>query len=80
MDARSIIRRMIRIEVEKLLAGRTLYWLSQETGIRWATLAAMANGEARRLDLEALDAICEALECQPGDLLVRVERRRARKR
>lgn len=71
---------MITIQIETLLAGRTLYWLSQETGIRWPTLAAMAKGKARRLDLQALDALCEAFECRPGDLLVRVERRKAKKK
>jgi putative transcriptional regulator len=71
---------MIKIELKKLLAGRSLYWLSQESGIRWATIAAMASGKARRIDLEALNLICEALECQPGDLLVKVERRKARKK
>jgi len=62
---------MIKLELEKLLEGRSLYWLSQETGIRWATLAAMANGKAQRLNLEDIEAICEALGCQPGDLLVK---------
>ena len=71
---------MIKIELEELLNGRSLYWLSQQTGIRWATLAAMVNGKAQRLDLDALERICDALECQPGDLLVKVERRKARKR
>jgi putative transcriptional regulator len=71
---------MIRIELEKRLEGRSLYWLSQETGVRWATLAAMANGKAQRLNLDDLDVICDALECQPGDLLVKVERKKARKR
>jgi putative transcriptional regulator len=71
---------MIRIEIEKLLAGRSLYWLSQETGVRWPTLAAMATGKARRLDLQALDAICKALDCQPGDLLVRVDPRKTTKK
>ena len=71
---------MIKIDLEKRLEGRSLYWLSQQTGIRWATLAAMNNGKAQRLNLEDLDLICDALECQPGDLLVKVERRRARKR
>ena len=70
---------MIRIQLEKLLAGRTIYWLSQETGIRWPTLAAMAAGKARRLDLGALDSMCKVLDCQPGDLLVRVERRKVSK-
>lgn len=67
---------MIKIELEKLLEGRSLYWLSQETGIRWATLAAMANGKAQRLNLDDIEAICTALECEPGDLLVLVETRK----
>ena len=70
---------MIRLQLERLLDGRSLYWLSQETGIRWPTLAAMVNGKARRLDLMALGSLCKTLECQPGDLLVRVERSKAKK-
>jgi putative transcriptional regulator len=70
---------MIKMQIEKLLAGRSLYWLAQETGIRWATLAAMAGGKAKRVDLGALDRICAALECQPGDLLLRVERKARQK-
>ena len=69
---------MIRIELKKMLDGRSLYWLSQESGIRWATIAAMAKGKLRRIDLTALGAICDALECEPGDLL-KIERRKARK-
>jgi putative transcriptional regulator len=72
---------MIKIELEKLLGERSLYWLSQETGIRWGTIAAIAKGTIRRIDLDSLDAICDALRCQPGDLLVKVERKKiARKR
>ena len=70
---------MIKIELEKLLEGRSLYWLSQQTGIRWATLAAMQNGAAQRLNLEDIDAICDALQCQPGDLLVKVDRKSRKK-
>jgi putative transcriptional regulator len=71
---------MIDIELEKLLEGRSLYWLSQQTGIRWATLAAMQNGKAQRVNLEDIESICKALECQPGDLLVKVDRKKGRKR
>ena len=71
---------MIKIELEKLLESRSLYWLSKETGIRWATLSAMVNGKAQRLNLEDLDLICDALECVPGDLLVRADRKKGRKR
>jgi len=70
---------MIKIELEKLLEGRSLYWLSQATGIRWATLNAMANGKAQRLNLEDIDLICDALECAPGDLLTKVERKPRKK-
>lgn len=72
---------MVKIELEKLLAGRSIYWLSQQTGIRWATLAAMASGKSQRLELGTVDLICEALACEPGDLLVReVKGRKAKKR
>lgn len=70
---------MIKIELEKLLEGRTLYWLSQQTGIRWATLAAMNNGKTQRLNLEDLELICDALGCNPGDLLVKVQRKTRKK-
>lgn len=70
---------MIKIELEKLLQDRSLYWLSKETGIRWATLAAMQNGKAQRLNLEDIEAICDALGCMPGDLIVKVERKPRKK-
>jgi putative transcriptional regulator len=70
---------MIKIELEKLLANRTLYWLSQQTNIRWATLAAMQNGKSQRINLEDIDAICDALGCQPGDLLTKVQRKTRKK-
>ena len=70
---------MIKIELEKILDGKSLYWLSQQTGIRWGTIAAIAKGTIRRIDLESLDAICDALECQPGDLLVKAERKPRKK-
>jgi len=66
---------MITIELEKLLNGRSIYWLSQQTGIRWATLSAMDNGKAQRVNLQDIDSICDVLGCQPGDLLVKVERK-----
>lgn len=70
---------MIKIELETLLDGRSLYWLSQQTGIRWATLSAMNNGTVQRLNLEDLELICDALECKPGDLLTKVERKTRKK-
>ena len=79
MDAQRTISRMIKIELEKLLEGRSLYWLSQQTGVRWATLAGMATGKAQRLNIDDLDAICGALDCEVGDLLIRVQRKPRKK-
>ena len=66
---------MIKFELEQMLEGRSLYWLSQQTGIRWATLSAMVNGKAQRVNLEDIDLICDVLACEPGDLLTKVERK-----
>jgi putative transcriptional regulator len=73
---------MIRIRLNDVLAERdhTLYWLWKQTGIRYATIWQMGKGEVARLNLDVLDRVCEALECQPGDLLVRVETSKKRKR
>jgi putative transcriptional regulator len=67
---------MIEVRLKDLLAtrGRTRYWLSQETGIQFKTLARIERAEAsNRIELRVLDEICRVLECQPGDILVRVD-------
>ena len=73
---------MIKFRLNEVLEerGQTLYWLWKQTGVRWATVWQFGRGEIARLNVDALDRICEALECQPGDLLVRVENRKTRKR
>jgi putative transcriptional regulator len=73
---------MIKCRVAEILekSDRTPYWLAKEAGIRYATIWQMVNGEIARLNLETLDRICEALECQPGDLLVRVTTRKTTKK
>ena len=66
---------MVKTRIEEVLTerGRSLYWLAKESGI---TYAALWNLKERRTDgitFTLLDAICKALDCQPGDILVRVE-------
>jgi len=72
---------MIRLQLNEVLAEReqTLYWLWKQTGVRWATIWQMGNGEVSRLSLDVLDRVCEVLKCQPGDLLVRVESRKRKR-
>ena len=67
---------MIEVKLKDLLEsrGRTRYWLAQETGIQYKTLARIDRAESsNRIELRTLDRICRALQCQPGDLLVFVE-------
>ena len=66
---------MIDLRLNEMLEKRerTAYWLAKETGIRYASIWQMTKGDTSRLHVDTLDRICEALECQPGDLLVRVE-------
>jgi len=72
---------MIRFRLNEALErrGQTLYWLWKQTGVRWATVWQIGKGEVSRLNVDALDRICEALECQPGDLLIRVDNPKATK-
>jgi len=62
---------MIEIRVDELLAGhgRTFYWLSKETGISHTTLWRLKKGKALGINFDTLLKLCQALECQPGDVL-----------
>jgi putative transcriptional regulator len=67
---------MIEVRLKQALEarGRTRYWLAKESGIDYNTLARIERAEAsNRIELRVLDEICRALECQPGDILVRVD-------
>jgi putative transcriptional regulator len=72
---------MIEIRLNELLQerSRTLYWLAKEAGVRYATIWNLSKSAAGRLSIDALDRICGALDCQPGDLLVRVTDTKTRK-
>ena len=63
---------MIRVDLDVMLARRkmSLTELSQKVGITLANLSILKTGKARAIRLQTLDAICRALECQPGDILV----------
>ena len=47
----------------------TLTELSEKIGITLANLSILKTGKARAIRFSTLEAICEALQCQPGDLL-----------
>ena len=59
------------IRLDDVLHARrmTLTELSERIGITVANLAILKTGKARAIRFSTLEAICAALECQPGDLL-----------
>ena len=63
---------MIRVDLDVMLARRkmSLTELSQRVGVTMANLSILKNGRAKAVRFETLEAICRALDCQPGDILV----------
>jgi putative transcriptional regulator len=61
----------IKVNLDLLLVQRkiTLTELSEKVGITLANLSILKRGKARAIRFSTLLAICEALECGPGDLL-----------
>jgi putative transcriptional regulator len=47
----------------------TLTDLADKVGMTLANLSILKTGKARAIRFSTLDAICEALSCQPGDIL-----------
>lgn len=62
---------MIKFKVKVMLAMRemTQKELAEKTGIRPPTISAICLGTIKHLPVDALDKICEALDCQPADLM-----------
>jgi len=61
----------IIVKLDDMLHERrmTLTELSEQIGITLANLSILKTGKARAVRFSTLEAICEALQCQPGDLL-----------
>ena len=63
---------MIRVDLDVMLAKRKMSMteLSQRVGITMANLSILKCGKAKAVRFSTLEAICKALKCQPGDILV----------
>ena len=61
----------IRINLDVMMAKRkmSLGELSQRVDITLANLSILKNNKARAVRFTTLEAICKALDCQPGDIL-----------
>ncbi len=63
----------IDVHLDELLTARgmTLVDLSAKVGVTVANLSILKNGRARAIRFSTLTAICDALQCTPGELLTR---------
>ena len=61
----------IRVNLDVIMAKRkmSLTELSERVGITMANLSILKTGKARAIRFATLAALCEALDCQPGDIL-----------
>ncbi len=61
----------IIINIDVMLAKRkmSVTELSERVGITIANMSILKNGKAKAIRISTLEAICEALNCQPGDIL-----------
>lgn len=61
----------IIINIDVMLAKRkmSVTELTNKVGITMANLSILKNGKARAIRFSTLEAICDALDCQPGDII-----------
>jgi putative transcriptional regulator len=68
----------IRVTLDRMLLERrlTLTDLCAQIGITLANLSILKTGKAKAIRFSTLDALCRALDCQPGDILEYIDERR----
>ena len=61
----------IRVQLDRILVERrmSLTELADRVGVTLANLSILKTGKAKAVRFSTLEAICQALECQPGELL-----------
>lgn len=61
----------IIVNIDVMLAKRkmSVTELSNRVGVTIANISVLKNGKAKAIRFSTLEAICQALECQPGDVL-----------
>ena len=63
---------MVNLDVVMAQRKMTLSQLSEQVYITLANLSILKNNKAKAVRFSTLEAICAALDCQPGDILVYV--------
>ena len=60
---------IVRIDVMLAQRKMSVTELTEKVGITMANLSILKNGKAKAIRFSTLEAICKALDCQPGDIL-----------
>ncbi len=60
----------VKLDERMKAQGVSLTELSEKVGLTLANLSILKTGKAKAVRFSTLEAICEVLKCQPGDLLV----------
>lgn len=60
---------IINLDVEMAKQKMSLTELSEQVGITMSNLSNLKTGKAKAIRFSTLEAICKALNCQPGDIL-----------
>lgn len=70
----------IQVKLDRMLLERrmSLTELSDRVGVTIANLSILKTGKAKAIRFSTLEAICQALQCQPGDILEFVDDGRKR--
>lgn len=71
----------IIVNLDVMMAKRklSLNELSEKVEVTLSNLSILKTGKAKAIRFTTLDAICKALECQPGDILEFVDEKRKKK-
>ena len=67
----------VNLDLMMVKRGISLTELSEKVGITLANLSILKNNKAKAVRFSTLEALCEALECQPGELIEFVDGRDA---
>jgi putative transcriptional regulator len=61
----------IIINIDVMLARRkmSVTQLAEKVGITMANISVLKNGKVKAIRLSTMEAVCKALDCQPGDIL-----------
>ena len=66
---------MLKLDIERLLKekGKTKYWLWKKTNLTYTNFDNLIKNRTKSIRYTNLEKICDALECTPNDLFIKVK-------